>query len=368
MFLSFLRFALDDNCPVPDDIGQMDWDALLEFGRQHTIVGVLYHGLKKLEQHPKRPDKYKIIEWFSANEEIVRENERVNQAAARVTYLLYKKEGIKACVLKGQGNALMYPDPMMRTSGDIDLWTNLSTDDLLRYIMRVSPDSGIEYHHIDFPVYDDVVVEIHITPSFMGNLFYERRLRRYFEEVKKEQFRSIVSLPGNAGNICVPTDDFNRIFQLSHVMHHFFFEGVGLRQIIDYYYLLRKGFTEEERLADVKLLKRLNMTKFAAAMMWVLHEQLGLERRYLLVEPNENVGRMLFDEIMKAGNFGRSDDRYAFQGRSVYTQYFIEIYRNLHYAWQFPSETLWGRPLSRWWHMFYKWRLRRKAKKMLTTQ
>ncbi len=349
---------------MPERLDEMDWDGLLEFGRKQTIVGVLYHGLKRLEGRPERPDKYKVIEWYAANEEIAKDNEKLNRASAKITYLLYKKDGIKACVLKGQGNALMYPDPMMRTSGDIDLWTSLTTDELLSFIMKVSPESGIEYHHIDFPAFDDAVTEIHIIPSFMGNLFYERRLKKYFEQVKADQFRQIVSLPGGAGRICVPTDGFNRIFQLSHVMHHFFFEGVGLRQIVDYYYLLRRGFTEEERAADEQLLKRLNMHKFAAGLMWLLHDTLGLDERYLLVKPNEKVGRMLLDEAMKAGNFGHHDDRYHFKGLSVYTQYFVEIYRNLHFAWQFPSETIWGRPVSRWYHMYYKWRLRRKAKRL----
>ena len=180
----------------------MDWDGLLTFGEKQAIVGVLYRGLKRLEGHPCRPDKYKIIEWYTANEQIVEDNRKLNKASARVTYLLYKKDGVKACVLKGQGNALRYPDPLMRTSGDIDLWTSLTTDELLRYIMKVSPESGIEYHHIDFPVFNDAVTEIHIMPSFMGNLFYERRLIR---SRPTSSARSLACLRERGKSACRPT-------------------------------------------------------------------------------------------------------------------------------------------------------------------
>jgi len=226
------------------------------------------------------------------------------------------------------------------------------------------PDAGIEYHHVDFSGFTKTPAEIHFFPSFMGNLFHEYRLRKYFERVKSRQFTRIVPLPDNAGHICVPTDSFNRVFQMSHIMHHFYFEGVGLRQIIDYYYLLKRGFTDEERREEDRLLGRIGMRRFAGGVMWVLHEVLGLEERLLLVPTDEKFGRLLMREMLLAGNFGHHDARYAFGGgKSPYAQYVIETFRNLHFAMLSPSETIWGRPVSRWWHMLYKAWIRRQVKK-----
>ncbi len=94
----------------------------------------------------------------------------------------------------------------------------------------------------------------------------------------------------------------------------------------------------------------------------MMKEIFGLPNQYLLIEPNSRIGKLLVSEMLQSGNFGFYDVRYTFAGKSVYSQYFIEIYRNLHFAFDFPSETIWGRPISRWWHMIYKAYLRRKLR------
>ena len=196
----------------------------------------------------------------------------------------------------------------------------------------------------------------------MGNLWHEYKLRHFFTECRDAQFNMHTILPDNLGEICTLTDEFNRVFQMSHLMHHFFFEGIGLRQMIDYYYLLKRGFTETERKDTIRLFKRTGMYKFASAVMYVMKDIFGMSEEYLLLPPNERIGKLLVSEMMQSGNFGFYDKRYSFAGKSVYSQYFIEIYRNLHFAFDFPSETIWGRPISRWWHMLYKAYLRRQLK------
>ncbi len=364
-YLDFLRFSIDEQAGKPACLKTMDWDGLMRFAEKQSIVGVIFHGINKLDANDPRPERRKIIEWLSYYNAIKAENERVNRDSALLTYMLYKKGGMKSCVLKGQGNAMMYPDPFMRMSGDVDLWTDKEDMEMLTFVKKTVPEAGIEYHHVDFPVLEHTPAEIHMMPSFMGNLFYEYRLRKYFRKVRQEQFKNFVVLPENAGRICVPTDSFNRVFQMSHMMHHFFFEGLGLRQMIDYYYLLKRGCSEEQKEEDMKTIKWLSMRKFTQGMMWIMHEVLGLEEDLLLTKPNEKIGRLLLSEALEGGNFGHHETRYAFKGRTVYTQYFVEIWRNLHFAWIFPSEALFGRPLARWWHMYYKWRIRKKVDKAL---
>ena len=92
--------------------------------------------------------------------------------------------------------------------------------------------------------------------------------------------------------------------------------------------------------------------------MYIMQVVLGLDDEFLLMKPNERIGRLLLSEIIQSGNFGFADERYSFRGMSPYRQYFLEIYRNLHFAFDFPSETVWGRPVSRWWHVLYKWKIR----------
>lgn len=375
-YIDFLKFSLDEEAHIPSCIKDMDWDGLYEFGNKQAINGILYHGLLKLKDSKYRPNKMIIFRWYSCYQKIKEDNQRVYKDAAKLTYQLLM-DGYKGCVLKGQGNAMMYPDPYMRTSGDIDMWTMPTRQriekygpiknenvDIIKYILKQDSSAEICYHHIDYNVFDKTPVEIHYFPSFMGNIFHEVRLRRWFSTNKKEQFAKLIDIPdGKGGKICVPTDSFNCIFQMSHIMHHFFFEGIGLRQMIDYYYLLKRGMTEDEKRKLNNTMKSLHMLKFAGGIMWILKEILGINENYLYVKPNEKIGKLFYSEIIQSGNFGYYDDRYDFSGMSSYVQYFLETYRNLHYAIYFPSETIWGRPLSRWWHMIYKMWLTKKATK-----
>ena len=382
-YLDFLRFSLDDNRPIPDSVRNIDWDGLLAFGRKQAIAGVLYHGLARMGDSAHKPDSAMILRWYATYAAIKKTNMQVYRDASALTTGLYRDFLVKSCILKGQGNALMYPDPYMRSPGDIDIWCQTQTENAVgsgqkepktkrkNYFWTVDPEivklikiarqqdkqGEIGYHHIELNVMQ-TPVELHFFPSFMGNIVHEKRLRRWFEAHKAEQFRNAVQLPDGLGTICVPTDSFNRVFQMSHLMHHFFFEGIGLRQIIDYYYLLRRGFTPAEQQEEIEVFRRTGMFKFASAVMYIMQVVLGLDDEFLLMKPNEHIGRLLLSEIVQSGNFGFADERYSFRGMSPYKQYFLEIYRNLHFAFDFPSETVWGRPVSRWWHALYKWKIR----------
>ena len=48
----------------------------------------------------------------------------------------------------------------------------------------------------------------------------------------------------------------------------------------------------------VRTLGSLHLTGFCRAVMYVLKEKLGLEDRYLLMEPDAKLGEFLFNEIM----------------------------------------------------------------------
>lgn len=367
LYLEFLQFSINENVPVPQSIEKMDWEGLFQFGVEQTIVGVLFHGIEKLKDHSHKPSVVHIGRFYAYYQRIAALNKQVFQDADSLTRGFKKKFGVDTCVMKGQANALLYPDPYMRTPGDIDLWVDAKPTEIIQMARTFDANAEIGYHHIQTKC-AKTPVELHFFPSFMGNLFYEYRLRKYFNKHKDEQFRNSQALPDNLGQINVLTPAFDRVFQLSHLMHHFFFEGIGFRQMIDYYYLLKAGLTNEEKTETQQIIQHVNMKKFAQAVMFIMQDVFGLEEKYLLFAPNKRIGEMLKNEILQSGNFGFHDQRYTFGGKSVYSQYLLEIYRNLHFALDFPSETVWGRPVSRWWHMFYKAWLRRQTFKHTSTQ
>ena len=149
----------------------------------------------------------------------------------------FRKKGFRTCILKGQGNALMYPNPYSRTPGDIDIWVGGGDKRVISFVRSISPHEKACYHHIEFPSYKGVEVEVHYRPSFLLCFWHNRKLQKYYERVKKEQFSHRVML-GEQGEIAIPTVEFNLIFQLTHIYAHLMNEGIGLRQLLDYYYVL----------------------------------------------------------------------------------------------------------------------------------
>ena len=354
-FLAFLRFSLDEQADCPDFLEEMDWDGLLEFATRQGIVGVMYYGLNRIPPEASfRPHRKKVALWVGCYEELKKKNADVNKDSAVITSFLYNKYKVKSCILKGQGNLAYYPDPYMRTPGDIDLWTDQDEVSIAKIIYSIKKDSKLDYHHVELSGLINTPLEVHLRPSFMVNIWFERRLDHYFNQVKDEQFHNFFVLPGNH-KICIPEKGFNRIFQLSHLMHHFFGPGLGLRQIIDYYYLLRSGFSEQEREETMRTVRYLHMEKFTAGIMWLLHDMLGLDKKYLLIEPDEAVGKVFRKELMKT-------DSGIDLNKNKWSFFISETKRNFSYVRFFPAEAIWGRPIARVFFAWHKWRLRRKIK------
>ena len=177
-----------------------------------------------------------LLQWMAENQMLEKANVRLNDAAIQVSEW-FRKKGFRTCILKGQGNALLYPKPYSRTPGDIDIWVEGGDKRVISFVRSISPHEKACYHHIEFPSYKGVEVEVHYRPSFLLCFRHNRKLQKYYERVKEEQFSHRVML-GEQGEIAIPTVGFNLIFQLTHIFSHLMNEGIGLRQLLDYYYVL----------------------------------------------------------------------------------------------------------------------------------
>ena len=283
----------------------------------------------------------------------------------------FENKGFANCILKGQGNALLYPDPYMRTPGDIDIYLAGGRKRVMQYINKVCPNQVMRYHHVDFPVMK-TAIEVHFTPSYMFFPVHNRRMQKWFEEVMGEQCNHRVSLPDGYGEIHVPQVSFNVIYILSHLYRHIFTEGIGLRQLLDYYFVLVKWHTDLTNLTDPYKslpqmtqintdldalrheLKYLGLWKFAGAVMFVMKEVFGLSEDRMIAPMDEREGRFLLDEIMRGGNFGQYDDRMGSKiGESKIHRYFRMNHRNLRFVKHYPTEAL-SEPLFRTWFAVWK--------------
>ncbi len=287
-----------------------------------------------------------------------------------------------------------------------------------------------------------VSVELHSTPALLNSPLHNSRLQRWLKRNADLQCSNRIALPNNAGEVAVPTLSFNIIYQLCHLFHHCFYEGVGLRQIVDYYLVLKNtdfsgntngvsGNTDEgclflntdftdftdriggnaesdgslmntdftdftDRLdgntdrgcfllntdctdctdsssgglgevdsggalvALQEVLKWLGLWEFAGAVMYVLREVMGLDEKRMICVPDERRGRLLLEEIMAGGNFGRYDERNNFGQGALWhnIQRFRRDWRMLRF---YPSEAL-SEPLFRACHFLWRWKQKHAGK------
>ena len=351
-FFDFLQFCIGSVEKIPASIKEADWKMLYAIAKKQALTGVLFHGIKQL---PKElaPDTELLMQWMGMAQKIRQQNIRLFLDSAKVCKK-FKEEGFRNCILKGQGNALLYPDPYMRTSGDIDIYLIGDRNRVMQYINKVCPNQVMRYHHVDFPVMK-TAIEVHFTPSYMFFPAHNRRMQKWFKEVMDLQCSNVVTLPNGYGEITMPTTSFNVIYILSHLYRHVFTEGIGLRQLIDYYFVLRNSDCNiTNKVVLQRKLKHLGLWKFAKAVMYVLHETLGIPEEKMIAPIDVNEGRFLLAEIMLGGNFGQYDTRLGSkENEGKLHRYLRMSLRNLRFVKHYPTEAL-SEPLFRTWFALWK--------------
>lgn len=346
--IEFLKFCLDDNKIKPVSANDIDWKKLLFWAEQQAIVGVFFDGIQRGGKSLDIPTDV-LFEWIGYANGIENQNRKLNRKCSEI-FKEYEESSMEIMLIKGQGNALLYPRPLLRTPGDIDiLVSNIDRSKLTNYAKTKDHLTGHHYHHIEYED-EDISIEVHFLPCSMNNPFYHRRRQKW---LRRNKGRCRKELPDNEGKIRVPALKYNVVYQLAHMMHHFFDEGIGLRQMIDYYYLLRKAKGDVRcQMDDVReTLKYLNLYKFAGAVMYIMKEVLGLDEKYMIVPVDERRGKTLLNEILKGGNFGHYS---GLDQNNALKKFFQKIWRNIQLVKEYPAEAL-CEPVFRTWHFF--WRL-----------
>lgn len=338
------------HCPTPEQ-----WQELFDMAKKQTLVGIIFDGMETLPTE-QRPPKDIIFQWYSLCENIKKQNIDLNKKVVAISKK-FKEEGFNNCILKGQGIAQLYPKPLLRTPGDIDIWLDGGDKKVIAYVKKFIPDCSPTYHHVDFPISDDVDIEVHYRPSWMCNPFINRKIQKFFAMSANEQFTNIAET--SVGVFPIATVIFNRIFILQHIFRHLFFEGIGIRQILDYYFVIQQPITENEKREYIKLLKEFGLYKFATAITFVMQRIFAMDEEQCIVKANKKEGEFLLNEIMAAGNFGKYDKRYIATQRGLNIAHVSNlIKRTIVMLSHYPSEMFWD-PFFRIWHYF--WRKKNKS-------
>ncbi len=350
-FFELIKISLGKQQQFLSPLSCKEWDALFQYAKKQTLAGVLFEGVQRLPAE-QRPPTDLLLKWYVISERIKKQNTLLNKRAVNVS-AYFSENGFNNCILKGQGLAALYPNPLLRMPGDIDIWIEGGRERVFAFVAQKGELQNVNYHHVSYPFCEDTDVEVHVMPNRLNNPFKNQQLQKFFREIAPEQFAHRIQLPDDTGKIPVPTTLFNAFYVLLHIYHHLFGEGIGLRQMMDYYYVLLQPMTDEERVELLKLFNRFGMMRFARATMYVMSEVFGLEKDYWITEPCRADGEFLLSEIMAAGNFGQYDERMSGRSHSAIKRFANSLKRNVRFLHYYPSEVIWDVPFRIW---LYLWR------------
>lgn len=365
LFFELLRVSLGQQDCLSRRPERGEWQALLDIAQDHTVVGICLSGLEKLNSQQLVPPKDILLQWIGIGQQIEISNKVLNEQCLLLSEKL-NKDGKQCCFLKGQGNATMYgriwPQLILRRqSGDIDVWVKGGFDRVIRYVQKESPTDDVNEQHVHFHFFEDAEVEIHYTPSRLANRFLDKRLQHWFMIEEERQMNHAVDF--NGGQIVLPTSDFNLVYQMLHIYGHLFNEGIGLRQLMDYFVLLSTyDFTEAEIRSVRDNVARFGMRRFASALMWLLGYVFHLPKDKMPWPPEENRGVFLLSEVMQMGNFGHSDSRFNHNVNDSHLNRFLQTAKSkIRFVKYFPGEALW-QPIDMFLLFFELRLLRRKVR------
>lgn len=355
IFFSLIRCGIGKGSSLSQSPTPQQWQELFEMAKKQTLAGIAFAGVEALPAN-QRPPKEIILQWYTLCESIKRQNAELDRKCAIVSQK-FKSEGFDNCILKGQGIAQLYPNPALRTPGDIDIWLGGGDEKAIAYVRKFIPKCEPTYHHVDFPIATGLDIEVHYRPSWMCNPFTNKKIQQFFDKCANEQFANVINTTG--GSFPAPTPMFNRIYILHHIFRHLFFEGIGMRQVLDYYFVMQQPMSDDEKKEYKALLKCLGLYKFATATSYVMQRIFAIDNGDCIVEPNKKEGEFLLNEILAAGNFGQHDTRYNATERGLNAAHISNLVkRTFTILAHYPGEMLWD-PLFRVWHLV--WRKRRRG-------
>lgn len=370
LFFELIRVTIGTQEKLSHLPSSREWEKLYKEAKKQSLVGVCFAALQRLGADVDEGfaqiglNEMLYLKWMGMAAKIQQKNEVVNLQCVALQKRL-SDDDVRFCILKGQANALLYGDlSFLRQSGDIDVWMSGGMKSVVRYVNGIVPTDEVTGSHVQMHVFENTEVEMHYVPIKLSNRLVNRRLTAWLREQEDRQMANTV--PFGDGVMHVPTLEFDVVYQLLHIYKHLFNEGIGLRQLMDYYFVIKRvnasdGLSDADMQNVKSAVSDLRLEKFASAVMWVLQHVFGLSTIDMPWMPNQREGEFLLKEIMQMGNFGHSDERFRLNKDDSHLKHFWQSSQSKwRFIGHFPSEVLW-QPIDMFLRFFELKSLRKKS-------
>lgn len=353
LLIEIIQVALGKRTSLSRVPTKDEWLLLYEEAIKQSVAGVAFEGLQRLPQE-QWPPQALLLQWIGLSEQTRARNAFLDERCKELLESL-TSSGLHPTILKGQGVALYYCDVLRqyRQAGDIDVFVSDGRKKAIEYTRSIGQkEIDWDYKHLHLKLWNDTEVELHYHVEILQNVFKNNKLQKWFRE------NECLLYYKNNG-LTTPTREMNMFYVLLHIYRHFFTEGVGLRQLMDYYFVLitskgiRPLYTKGEGIEDV--LKKFGMWRFVQGIMWIMQEVFLLDKEYMFCEPSENEGRFILDIVLEGGNFGHNKHK-EIKGIGKLSTLISVAKHNMRIMRRYPAEAL----LSPVWYIWHKcWKMTR---------
>lgn len=307
LFLELLRSAVWNKSADENLFQHMDssvWGEIINFGESQKVNALLYDGIMTLpaELRPERKILYKL---FLQTESIEKSNEHINNTLKSLS-AEYEKLNCPFVLLKGQGNAILYPKSEHRTPGDIDVYFYQKGD--YEKANEWARKQGFKMdaeniHHQSFE-YNEIHIENHKVIAYFGIKKYDILLEKEIQKlINNKDFTELII---DDLKVSILPVEFNAFFIFYHLFHHFIHLGIGLRQFYDWLLFMDIHSEEMNEKEFIRLAESFDLLKAMKIFASVGVKYLGVKPTVYPFEidvDGESVD-LVMNDILSGGNFG----------------------------------------------------------------
>jgi len=323
---------------------QDDWIWMKELAEKQGVVAIAGDGLNKLivchTRESVAPNidplcwKIFVCEWVG----MMLQMEVTNKHQRDVTEALASKwveGGLRVMIMKGQANAVNYPQPDFRSTGDVDcfLFGGYKKGNDIAKGIGARVDEGWYKHSEVF--YQDEMFENHQffvhTRSGARSKKMERELVDALN-VNGESFKPLTA------STLIPPVQWSAMFLTYHACEHFLTEGLRLKQLLDWAMFLKAHQDTLDWNSYYAFCERYHLRRFTDALTAICCRQLGIGINNDQIVAESPYANKILQNIL----YG--DDYIYCKGESIWKERRHLIRSMFRYRWKYDDifeESVW---------------------------
>jgi hypothetical protein len=282
-----------------------DWEDVYQLASEQSMLGLVLAGLENCNA---KPPQELLLEWIGEVQMLEQQNKAMNGFVVELFDRLFKA-GISAVLVKGQGVAQYYERPLWRCCGDIDLLMDSENyrrakDLLIPLADHIESEDKRKKHQGLY--IGESLIELHGAMPFE----LSKKVDDVLEEVIVKANTDNTNCTDDLEGVAIPKANEHVVLVFTHFLHHFFIEGVGLRQICDWCRLLWCHRSELDlRLLESRI-KRMGLLSEWKSFASLAVDYLGMPEEAMPFYDSrfKKRGSRIMEHVMETGNFGHNKD------------------------------------------------------------